>query len=656
MKKSKAKKSKSKRNNNDSDADDELEDIPIMKDKRDPLVKNENEIDLKIVLEKHQIALSDIALEMRRGLELTIQSLQKQYDANMAQLLQQSTTKVNDVKPNVATQSPNDVDMFVYMTEKWNKLESSLRNQMEEQLLTYESKLKPKLQAKGSLTHGELENDTIDDNNSNNNTSKQLINQLQQFDSSISTLRVDVKDAAVAIADTQILLLQRSQEIAQLKEELRRSQQQQITTPIIISNKAVDSPKNIIIAKPQDPVLDEVIDKQIDKEIVKKVDIPSVNLLGSQLADEPVLLEDSTVPIETNQSNEDVIIDPIITDIHQDIKLDDDIIDTIPQLVEEPILDIPTIDSKTDDIITSDGKSFDNKEVEEKPIELITSSDIPLDRHTIVFTKSFNPDIEIYSRDDLLVHESPNYSNDAGVALDELVFDIRKSVAEQLSIPLARVALIYNGQVITLGMDIQSNPFTFEEAIRLVDNGQIQLKITSGKVVTDAQLDLLVQSWEKKNSALLQSSIDSDSPIKQKKWNQLVKSIGSSKEFVSLSNTESIDYDTDDDGFDDDIPDIALSSEPSIAIDSNIDVTKSVDVITTSKSNLKTTSEILRKSLEDELESVSEKEGLTDDELRQKMRSLQDITNKFPVKLSNKLSGSRDELISKAIADSGSGN
>lgn len=72
----------------------------------------------------------------------------------------------------------------------------------------------------------------------------------------------------------------------------------------------------------------------------------------------------------------------------------------------------------------------------------------------------------------------------ASITADDMIFELRKAVADHFAIPLGRAALVLRGAIVMLGMDIEDASFTAHLAGRLASSGELSYQITRGKPVT----------------------------------------------------------------------------------------------------------------------------------------------------------------------------
>jgi hypothetical protein len=170
--------------------------------------------------------------------------------------------------------------------------------------------------------------------------------------------------------------------------------------------------------------------------------------------------------------------------------------------------------------------------------------------------------------------------------VDELVFDIRKSVAATLAISFSRVLLQYEGKDIAVGVDLD-DPLTAAEVESLSSSGDLTLKILAplnAAPITDTQLDFLVSEWE----------------------NTMKMSAETLEEKEMMRKSQKYQYT-------DDIMRQSIEDSGMPISDAEQD------------EQVKT----LRSSLKDHLDYISDKEGLTDEELQERLASIGTYKNQL---------------------------
>jgi len=296
-----------------------------------------------------------------------------------------------------------------------------------------------------------------------------------------------------------------------------------------------------------------------------------------------------------------------------------------PTIVENPIKKIEKIEKIVEDEILETEKILEKIEEKTEIIEEIVVSDF-ID---INFSLEFNPDLRILpgkskEHSDNLENVVINLLKDLSV--EDLIFELRHGVATQLSVPLNRVVLELYGRTVTMGLDVEEdeNSLDAEKAAVLAQNGNLLVKIRRGKLLNDSQLDLMVNHYEGQQLlGKVALPITSESPLKSSLKGPLR---GSIEEGLSRG--------------------IALGGKkkPREWDDDREDVWGTKNEVA------------LRKSLRESLESLSDKEGLTDDELDGKMRTLRNSTEGLSGGLSKHIKDYKGSVagVVAAAVDSGS--
>jgi hypothetical protein len=119
----------------------------------------------------------------------------------------------------------------------------------------------------------------------------------------------------------------------------------------------------------------------------------------------------------------------------------------------------------------------------------------PLSSHvTISFHKKFSKSLADFFIDKVEVEVARD------VSLDDLIFELRREVAEQADVMLARVTLALNGQEIALGIDVAGGRLSPASAADMAARGELVVRVSADRPVTDAQLDVLVAQMERSQS------------------------------------------------------------------------------------------------------------------------------------------------------------
>jgi len=219
------------------------------------------------------------------------------------------------------------------------------------------------------------------------------------------------------------------------------------------------------------------------------------------------------------------------------------------------------------------------------------------------------------------------------IQADDLIFEIRRVIAEKAKIPLARVSLSVHGTDVFLAMDLPpSVQLSAATAPGLIRRGEMMIEVRN--TITDAQLDSLGTQMENSDNEYL--SGDSKGRRSLDKSLSLRRSYASNSE----SETEKVYSDT--------LRNYSKVSRPNRNYDSGSD----------SDGELEEDNIInhFRNSLSSTLVGLDDMKGLTDEELERKMDNLKSSLDVLPKKTSRNLSGHRDTVpgtVSAAI-DSGS--
>lgn len=243
-----------------------------------------------------------------------------------------------------------------------------------------------------------------------------------------------------------------------------------------------------------------------------------------------------------------------------------------------------------------------------KPAEKLKESKITIDFRTIT-----NKSLASYINSDKL-----SVVVDREIPLDDLIFEIRRAVADEADIPLARVVLSLRGQSIALGIDVPRGvDLNAETASTMATRGELQVTVLSENPITDSQIDQLVTQYEDYG---LSPSAQSVVP---KKANEKVLQRSLEIYKQTLRNSKRRDYDDyeDDDGYmvvaeeerwwsagstGQDAPGSSMSRK-SLA---NGDLTRSLGDEDIAKT---------RSSLDDLMRNLNDREGLTDEELKEEV-------------------------------------
>lgn len=177
----------------------------------------------------------------------------------------------------------------------------------------------------------------------------------------------------------------------------------------------------------------------------------------------------------------------------------------------------------------------------------------------------------------------------------------------------AKVALEYKGQRALLGMDLGEDAadMTAEAARDAAARGDLRLVIMPGNPLTNAQIDMLVPSWEK-NKVFTSGGVSTSEEEPRR------STAGSKARLKKKRNWDEEDP--------------VRQSGASVGAQDDADDDK-MDPATLAKGVYRQ----MRSSLDEALSEISEKEGLTDDELQRRIAKIKDDTNVLPKEVSDHL-------------------
>lgn len=172
------------------------------------------------------------------------------------------------------------------------------------------------------------------------------------------------------------------------------------------------------------------------------------------------------------------------------------------------------------------------------------------------------------------------------------------------------MALEYKGQRALLGMDLgdDASDMTAEAARAAAASGDLRLVIMPGNPLTNAQIDMLVPSWEK-NKVFTSGGVSTSEDEPR-------RSTAGSKARLKKKRD-----------WDEEEP--VRQSGASLGAEDD----DKMDPATLAKGVYRQ----MRSSLDEALSEISEKEGLTDDELQRRIAKIKDDTNVLPKEVSDHL-------------------
>lgn len=97
----------------------------------------------------------------------------------------------------------------------------------------------------------------------------------------------------------------------------------------------------------------------------------------------------------------------------------------------------------------------------------------------------------------------PPYAKDVTVELEadlsvvDVVFEIRKVIANQLKLPFKTICLVLDSRPVKLGVDIDEDvPFTAQDTVEYAQNGRLSVLFERTQLVANDLIDRLAPSWE----------------------------------------------------------------------------------------------------------------------------------------------------------------
>lgn len=162
----------------------------------------------------------------------------------------------------------------------------------------------------------------------------------------------------------------------------------------------------------------------------------------------------------------------------------------------------------------------------------------------------------------------------------------------------------------TLGIDIDDENFTIKNWPLFVSQGHLRCQIQAGEVVTDSQLDLILEEWELNHSESLQDSIDqSKDSSNAQRWSSLLRSVDLSQSTSFLPNQFKRSWNDEPEYDNDDQLSASMNDEEE-------------DIVSPSNQRLRSHEQSLRMVFHDVMNDSDQKQRLTNDELEDKVRKL----------------------------------
>ena len=211
--------------------------------------------------------------------------------------------------------------------------------------------------------------------------------------------------------------------------------------------------------------------------------------------------------------------------------------------------------------------------------------------------------------------------------------------------PLSKIALqMPNGQIITLAVDAKV-PFTATEAASYTTTGTLKIRII--QPLSDRQLDSLVSKYETVHNGHGKGTNGSNGSSGSNAHARRKEKTSSAKIMELLSDTDT----------DSDHPTNTNRTNSTNRTSTNTN-TNSNTTTHTHTDELQHISSMLssRDALEDTYRDISDKEGLTDDELVEQRRKLNKMTNKLNVDVYKDIVGYRGDIVSSVLDNVNDGN
>jgi zinc finger protein DZIP1 len=83
----------------------------------------------------------------------------------------------------------------------------------------------------------------------------------------------------------------------------------------------------------------------------------------------------------------------------------------------------------------------------------------------------------------------------------DIIFEVRKAVANKMNLPFKSTCLVMDGRAIKLGVDIDENlPFSVKDAAEYAKQGRLSIKFDRVQLLTNDKIDRITPAWEKSAS------------------------------------------------------------------------------------------------------------------------------------------------------------
>lgn len=371
--------------------------------------------ELKDMFFQQSESLREVAVEIRQGWESAVKAL-------VPVPLQSNFSKERSAEE-------IELQVFEKMDDRWGKLETAMRTQLDQQLSLYTQHLQELSRGGHHHMHaGDMESDDeagLDSEGVNNKRS-------------LTVIEETVKGTYSAMAAMKDAHFRQSIEMAELKKLFSVSSAPNEVERL--DHRGVES--DAMIA---DTVPEASVRGRDDSEVVEfhMADL-SMSVEIEAAAVESKEKESALLPLE--------ISFPVVLPIKAEIAV-----------LEDPV-----------------DESFDST-----TLELV--GDV-----CVVFPAVFNHDI----RGIIKGEESFSITLPRDMTSDDLIFEMRRAIADLATTSLQRVALNLRGKVVTLGVDVDAATTPVDLA-RLALAGELVIKLATGNTMSDAQIDNLVEEWQR---------------------------------------------------------------------------------------------------------------------------------------------------------------
>ena len=365
--------------------------------------------DLKEMFSQQSESLKEVAVEIRQGWETAVRTLTPVPLPSNSEALSQSKER-----------SAEEIELLVFekMDERWGKLQTAMRTQLDQQLSLYTKHLQELARGGHRMHAGDMESDdeVCDKDGLNNKRSLTVIEEIIKGTYSVMT---DMKDAHV----------RQSIEISELKK-LFSLDHNHNSRGGVSTTAAVEAEESKRSRDDSEVVEFQIADLSSEIEAAR----------GEEEADGSTL-QPAKYPIEISFPKPEAAV------------LED---------------------------------------LDESFYSMTIEGVVPVGDVCVVFPTALNPDIEAVMKGQVAF--SITLPND--LTCDDIVFEMRRAIADLAATSLQRVALNMRGKVVTLGVDVDAGTSPADVA-RMAASGELIIKLATGSTMSDAQIDNLVEEWQR---------------------------------------------------------------------------------------------------------------------------------------------------------------